>query len=96
MNTRVIERCYCPDDKKSYVYLVIIHFKDSDERVELAFPTYKLAEQWLDHQDTERFRYKWYGCGEGQLEIYWYIETVPMFNELCNYNQTIFEPRWKA
>ena len=90
MNNLVVERCYCPDNKKQNVYLVIVHLNDSDERVEWAFPTYKLAKQWLEHQDTERFRNKWYGRRKEQYEIYWYIKTVTMFNELCNYNQTIF------
>ena len=82
MNKRIIERCYCPDDKMEYIYLIIVHYNDSNEKVEIAFPTYKLAEQWLEHQDTERFRNKWYGCRKEQYEFYWYIKRVTMMNDL--------------
>ena len=87
MNKRIIERCYCPDDKMEYIYLIIVHYNDSNEKVEIAFPTYKLAEQWLEHQDTERFRNKWYGCRKEQYEFYWYIKRVTMMNALETVNQ---------
>ena len=33
MNHIVVERSYCPDDKKQNIYLVIVRLNDSDERV---------------------------------------------------------------
>lgn len=82
---RVVKRCYCPRDEQEDIYLIIAHYNDSNEQVEFALPTYELAEQWLEYNDTERFRDKWYGYGENS-NTYWYIKRVTMMNilHICN------------